>query len=274
MNPVEIDELVNQLLSLSGRDQPGEIARVRARLADRLNEAADAAPSRTISAGEMAAFVDDALSQADRARLEAEIARSPDMLLELVDTLEFLKDVEERLEVAPDDLEPARASDSSLVAAIHAVFRHGTMLSAEQQRQLFADRSLRSEFAAIKQQYAQSAAPAARTGGWAGRQGFAMPSVAAAASDQPVNERAFTGGSVRIVKSSLGDMLVQFALEQEGPFPRALLLEGYGGVLGWTDLPPPDASGKILLIKDMGNAEHAEFVRLLQDPRSQGTFLK
>ena len=69
-------------------------------------------------------------------------------------------------------------------------------------------------------------------------------------------------------------MLLLFSLGQQGPYPSALLLEGENGELARTDLPAPDADGKALLIKDMTKPEHADFVHLLQDPRSRGTFLK
>jgi hypothetical protein len=194
------------------------------------------------------------------------------MLLDVVDTLDFLNDIEARFEAAPDDVEPGQVSAGSLTTAIHALFRDGRMLLAEQQRRLFTDPALRAEFAAIKRQYAQVSPRVA-----AGRPALLateMPALAAAATGDGVRERTFPGGSVRITKSSLGDMLIQFSLEREGPHPRALLLEGEGGDLGWTDLPPPDAEGRILLIKDMAKEEHSGFVRLLQDPQSRGTFLR
>src|SRR5580658_7245107 len=96
MNPVELDVLIDQILSRTDRDQPGEAARVRAELADRLNGARSPTSARRISAAEIVALADDALDPADRDRLEADLVRSPDMLLDVVDTLDFLNDIEAR----------------------------------------------------------------------------------------------------------------------------------------------------------------------------------
>lgn len=275
MNTIDLDRLLDQLFSHLKPNDRGEIAIVRARLADRLNETPGPPSARRMAAGEIVALLDHALEETQMEKLEAEIAGSPDMVFELTDALDFLNDIETRLEAAPDDLEPARLPAGTFAEAIHNLFRHGKMLSADQQRKLFTDPVLRAEFASIKREYAQAPAKAAATGGTTASRILELPSLAAAASDQALRDRAFPGGSVRITKSSLGDMLVQFSLEEEGgPYPRALLLEGENGAFGWSDLPPPDPAGKIMVIKDMAKTEHADFVRLLQDPRSRGTFLK
>jgi hypothetical protein len=262
----DFDAFLDQLLGVAeGQDRtPGEVARVKARLAILMDEAGEnAAPASDGMAAGIVAFAGGALDEIEREHFEAEAAW-PTSMSEVSDALEFLDDIGANLVSAPDDR----------VVEIHALFREGKPLSAQTQQAVLSDPGLRAEWTRIKQLYALRR-PEMGTDDVMSRGVLEIPAVAAAASDRALEERTFPGGRVRIVKSSRGhDMLILLRIERRGSYPSALLLEGDRGEHARTALPAPDSDGRILLIKDMAKAEHAHFVRLLQDPRSRGTFLE
>ena len=130
-------------------------------------------------------------------------------------------------------------------------------LTAEQQRELFADPRLRADYRRLKTQ--------ATT--------FEIPALAAASSGN-VNARRFEGGSIAIHASRIpGQIYVIVRFNGPVDSPRAMLLEGASGDLVKRALPSPDPQGEVMMVLDEKNEADASFLRLLADPTSTGTFV-
>jgi hypothetical protein len=130
-------------------------------------------------------------------------------------------------------------------------------LTSEEQRALFADPRLRSDYRRLKAQ--------ATT--------FEMPALAAASSGN-VNARRFDGGSITIHPSRIpGQLYVILRFNWPANSPRAMLLEGATGDLVKRALPSADQQGEVMMVLDENNDADAGFLRLLADPTSTGTFV-
>ena len=163
--------------------------------------------------------------------------------------------------------EAGRGDAPTLTFADLIAFLTGTRtLTAGQQGLLFSNRRLRADFQSLKEDMAVHRAAA-------GQAIFHMPAVAAAASEEQIDDRAFAGATVRIRVTGRQAYVVVTLLDTQ-EHPSALLIESPLGELARGTLPVPDENGRIMLIKDLGNADDALFVRLLRDPKSSGVFLQ
>ena len=132
----------------------------------------------------------------------------------------------------------------------------GGSLSVEQQRTLFADQRLRTDYRRL-----------ARTSV------AELPAVAAASSGN-VNSRRFDGGTVNIHPSRVpGQIYVVVRFGWPAGPPRAMLLEGADGDLIKRALPTADPNGEVLMVLDEKSDADAGFLRLISDPTSTGSIL-
>lgn len=130
-------------------------------------------------------------------------------------------------------------------------------LSPEEQRALFTDPRLRADYRQLK---AQSTT-------------FEMPALAAASSGD-VNTRRFDGGTIAIHPSRIpGQIYVILRFTSPGNSPRALLLESTAGDVLKRTLPSPDQQGEIMMVLNEKKEIDVDFLRLLADPTSTGTFI-
>jgi hypothetical protein len=130
-------------------------------------------------------------------------------------------------------------------------------LSPAEQQALFASPRLRADFQRLKADLRVVALPAQ-----------------AAASSGPAHSRRFEGGSVRLHPSRVaGQTYVLFQFTWPTGTPAALLLEGVDGNLVKRTLPAGDASGQVVLVLDQGSAPDQQFLQLIADPRTVGSFL-
>lgn len=132
-----------------------------------------------------------------------------------------------------------------------------TVLTAAQQRALFADPRLREDYRRLK----------------AAREVLPLPALAAA-SDGQAAERRLESGSVRVHPSRVPQQ-VYVIIRYMPPArpPRMLLLESDAGEVVKRALPEPDASGEVLIVCDTRQEADARFVRLVRDPLTSGSFL-
>jgi hypothetical protein len=130
-------------------------------------------------------------------------------------------------------------------------------LTPEEQRALFADSRLRADYRRLKAQAAV----------------FEMPALAAASSGN-VNARRFEGGSVAIHLSRIpGQRYVIVRFTWPGSSPRAMLLESASGDLVKRALPTADLQGEVMMVLNDKDDADANFLRLLADPTTTGTFM-
>jgi hypothetical protein len=130
-------------------------------------------------------------------------------------------------------------------------------LTMEEQRSLFADPQLRADYRRLKSQVAIAELPAL-----------------AAASAGDVGSRRFEGGTVNVHPSRVpGQVYVVLRFSWPAGAPRAMLLENAGGDLVKRALPSADASGELMLVLNEKSASDQEFLRLICDPTSTGSFL-
>jgi len=130
-------------------------------------------------------------------------------------------------------------------------------LTIEEQRALFSDPRLRADYRRLKAQASVAELPAL-----------------AAASAGEVNSRRFEGGNVSIHPSRVsGQIYVILRFTPPSGVPRTILLEGDEGEVTKRALPSPDANGEVMIVLDERNGADANFLRLLSDPTSTGTFL-
>jgi hypothetical protein len=128
-------------------------------------------------------------------------------------------------------------------------------LTTEEQRALFADQRLRADYRRLK---AQATA-------------FEMPALAAASSGN-VNARRFEGGSITVHPSRVpGQVYVIVRFNWPAKSPRVMLLESTAGDLIKRALPNADQQGEVLMV--LNERSDADFLRLLTDPTSSGTFM-
>jgi len=128
-------------------------------------------------------------------------------------------------------------------------------LTPEEQRALFADPRLRADYRRLKEQ--------ATT--------FELPALAAASSGN-VNARRFEGGSISIHPSRVpGQVYVIVRFNWPANSPRMMLLESTAGDLLKRALPSADQQGEVMMV--LNESSDAEFLRLLTDPTSTGTFV-
>jgi len=130
-------------------------------------------------------------------------------------------------------------------------------LTTEEQRALFADPRLRTDYRRLKAQ--------ATT--------FEFPALAAASSGN-VNARRFDGGSIAIHPSRIpGQLYVIVRFNSPASSPRAMLLESTTGELIKRVLPSADQQGEVMMVLNENNDADAVFLRLLADPTATGTFV-
>jgi hypothetical protein len=128
-------------------------------------------------------------------------------------------------------------------------------LSPEEQRALFTDPRLRADYRRLKTQ--------ATT--------FELPALAAASSGA-VDARRFEGGTVSIHPSRVpGQIYVILRFTSPADAPRMILLESAAGDLLKRALPAADHQGEIMMV--LNERSDADFLRLLTDPTSTGTFV-
>ena len=149
---------------------------------------------------------------------------------------------------------PERLGVAELVRFLQ---RSDSMLSAGQQRILFASARLRSDYQLIKSRLAR----------------LDLPALAAASSGR-VSSRQFQGGSVHIHPSRVEDQtyVIVRVRERQKP-PHSILLEGGGGEIVKRALPAMDAKGEIMLVLDRNSPSDEAFLRLISDPTSVGSLL-
>jgi hypothetical protein len=130
-------------------------------------------------------------------------------------------------------------------------------LSMDEQRALFADAKLRADYRRLKAQVAVAELPAL-----------------AAASTGEVNARRFEGGTVNVHPSRVsGQVYVVLRFSWPSGAPRTMLLEGAEGELVKRALPPADPNGELMIVLNQASASDRDFLRLISDPTSTGSFL-
>lgn len=149
---------------------------------------------------------------------------------------------------------PRRLGIAELVQFLNDPQRELTM---EEQRSLFSNPRLRSDYRRLKSQVTVADIP-----------------MLAAASSGDINARQFDGGTVKIHPSRVpGQIYVLLQFSAPSSAPRSMLLESTAGNLVKRPLPQPDANGEIMMVLDQKNAVDAEFLRIITDPTSTGSFL-
>jgi hypothetical protein len=130
-------------------------------------------------------------------------------------------------------------------------------LSMAEQRALFANPKLRADYRRLKAQVAVAELPAL-----------------AAASDGAVSARRFEGGTVNVHPSRVpGQIYVVLRFSWPRDSPRTMLLEGAEGELVKRALPPADPNGELMIVLNRAIASDRDFLRLISDPTSTGSFL-
>jgi hypothetical protein len=130
-------------------------------------------------------------------------------------------------------------------------------LSMDEQRALFSDPQLRADYRRLKAQFAT----------------VELPALAAASTGQ-VNMRRFEGGTVNIHPSRVpGQTYVLMRFGSPAGVPHSVLIESSQGELIKRALPPADPNGEIMLVLDDKIGPDQEFLRLISDPTSSGSFL-
>ncbi|SRR6266446_11453 len=130
-------------------------------------------------------------------------------------------------------------------------------LSIEEERLLFTDPQLRADFRRLKSQVAIADLPAL-----------------AAASAGDVSTRRFEGGTVTIHQSRIpGQVYVVLRFDRLAGAPRTMLLENPEGDLIKRTLPAADSNGEVMLVLDSKIASDQNFLRVISDPTSTGSFL-
>jgi hypothetical protein len=100
-----------------------------------------------------------------------------------------------------------------------------------------------------------------------------MP-VQIAASDGPLVERRFSGGTIRLVPSrAYSQVYVQIDLEHSETHPRAMVLELSNAGIAWRDLPEV-SDGQMLIICDRNDPDDHLFLEAICDPTVKGVFLQ
>jgi hypothetical protein len=133
----------------------------------------------------------------------------------------------------------------------------GRSLSIEEQRSLFTDPRLRADFQRLKSQTAIADLP-----------------VLAAASSGDVSTRRFEGGTLTIHQSRIpGQVYVVLRFDRPQGAPRTMLLENPEGDLIKRMLPAVDPNGEVMFVLDNKIASDQNFLRLISDPTSTGSFL-
>jgi hypothetical protein len=165
----------------------------------------------------------------------------------------------------PPEDERIGRENAALFRPLFALLVEGTPLREEEQKRWQTD-------AAICEAYRQL-----KTALRATNAALHFPAAAAAAADgDDLHERRFEGGSIRMRPSSRQGqifVILNFELPAAVDPPSALLLEGCDGELARLELPRPDGTGQIIVIKDLARDPDALAVRLLRHPLTVGTFL-
>ena len=140
------------------------------------------------------------------------------------------------------------------------------LLTQVQQRLLFTDARLRSDFRLLRHDLAQSAS--ANNAAY-----LTMPRLAAA-GDRSLDERRFPGGLAKIAPSEVDARQIYVVLELDDPStaPRGLILQSPSGEVAKLRLEAPDDDGVIQMLLDTTQPENDLIVRLLRDPNSDGIF--
>jgi hypothetical protein len=130
-------------------------------------------------------------------------------------------------------------------------------LTPDEQRALFSDPRLRSDYRRLKAQ--------ATT--------FELPALAAASAGA-VDLRRFEGGTISIHPSRIpGQIYVILRFSWPSNAPRMMLLESAEGHLLKRALPSADQQGEVMMVLNERSDTDAGFLRLLADPTSTGTFV-
>jgi len=179
---------------------------------------------------------------------------------------------EDRIEARAEELfvwrsATAQASPAALRLPFHELYRYLTdpaaNLGMDQQRLLFSDQRLRSDFQRLKRDLSA-------------RPGYGeLPRAAAAADDRGLDEWRFDGGRVRIVRSERNERQIYVIFEFEDPAKSfaALILEAQNGDLAKLRLGSGDETGLVQVLLDTGNDEHDRLVRMVRDPQTVGMFI-
>jgi hypothetical protein len=181
-----------------------------------------------------------------------------------------------RREIDDEDASAEREQAAVTEGDIVAFLEEGKALTHEQQRLLFADRTLRDRFRDLKRQ--RSIALPSRGGERtaSGPHVVEMPALIAAATDDGADfERRFAGGTLKINPVGIdAQVYVVFSFDDAAIVSRALIVERPRDErIERLDLPPPD-DGEIVLIRDLAIPADAELVALLRDPTATGAFLR
>lgn len=177
------------------------------------------------------------------------------------------------------DEEDASAEPTQMVVTegdIVAFLEEGKALTHEQQRLLFADRTLRDLFRELKRQRSIALPSRGSERAASGPDVIEMPALIAAATDDGADfERRFAGGTLKINPVGIdAQVYVVFSFDDAATVSRALIVERPRDErIERLDLPPPD-DGEIVLIKDLAIPAEAELVALLRDPTATGAFLR
>jgi hypothetical protein len=127
----------------------------------------------------------------------------------------------------------------------------------DEQRALFSDLKLRADYRRLKAQIAVAELPAL-----------------AAASTGEVSSRRFEGGTVNVYPSRVpGQVYVVLRFSWPSGAPRTMLLEGAEGELVKRALPPADPNGELMIVLNQASTSDRDFLRLISDPTSTGSFL-
>jgi hypothetical protein len=133
----------------------------------------------------------------------------------------------------------------------------GRSLSMEEQKLLFANRRLRTDYRRLKALHSVAELPAL-----------------AAASTGRLETRRFDQGSVRIHLSRVaGQVYVVVRFDSPTSSARVMLLEHPSGEILKRALPAPGPEGEAMLVLDSRNADDQTFLRLLSDPTTTGALL-
>ena len=214
----------------------------------------------TPSLAEIAAYVDGMLEGADRKIFEDALAASPDLRAEM----EMLGDHLALFEETPETPVTDRIGEVSF-EGLRAHRERRLPLSQQQQRALFQDAALRTEYnRLIKDGLWTAPVELTDPSDSAGSGLPVVPVLRAASSAERLAGRPFPGGQVSTLPGSRPyQVLVQVELNAGVEAATGLRLRGPDGVLGYIALPAPDEERRILTVLDTRKPEDAAAADLI-----------
>lgn len=179
------------------------------------------------------------------------------------DPVEDPFDAADRLFIAERSLTEAAAAGPSErldVGTLHAFLTDPGRIDTDRlTRLLFGDPRARRDLAALRDRMAL----------------VRLPALAAASTDEALEERRFPGGVLTLVPARRGGQLY-LSIRFDEPVPQGplvLLVEGPGEDLARMPLPGADAEGALFAILDLADPGQASVAALLARPDCSATLL-